>query len=489
MSSSTGKLGVEHIFTDADQAIFAQLSGDYNPLHMDPVYSRRLMFGKTVVHGVHALLWAIDVWLERKQVPVYICALRVDFTAPIGVNEPIHANVIKESNDEVKLHVLTSAAKALQIHVKFTTAPLGRLNEGSPVNPGYPDKRACNEIAVNDIPACSGSIKLHLDSTMARRLFPSAERYLPAIQIAELIATSLIVGMVCPGMNSLYSGFALTFSQVIGTSEEMAFKASEVDERFSSFTINVTGPTASGKLRVFYRPPVKKQLSYLEVLQYVKDREFAGQRALVIGGSRGLGEVTAKLLAAGGADVLITFHCGSEDAHKVQDDILSGGGKAGCIQFDVLTPPADLSELSGEDQLPTHLYYFATPFIFEGVKGVFSVSLFNRFVKYYAEGFVNSLQLLRESGCTALKVFYPSTVAIEEIPSDMGEYSAAKAAGESICQFLNKSGGLEIICPRLPRLDTDQTANLFHVNNLDPVPYMRDILRQIQNNNINGKTI
>ena len=52
-------------FSIADQTAFATLSGDFNPLHIDAVAARRLMFGRPVVHGIHLLLWALDTALER----------------------------------------------------------------------------------------------------------------------------------------------------------------------------------------------------------------------------------------------------------------------------------------------------------------------------------------------------------------------------------------------------------------------------------------
>lgn len=41
------------IFTEHDQVLFSRLSGDANPIHMDPLIARRLMFGQRIVHGIH----------------------------------------------------------------------------------------------------------------------------------------------------------------------------------------------------------------------------------------------------------------------------------------------------------------------------------------------------------------------------------------------------------------------------------------------------
>jgi len=47
-------------FTMADQVAFAAASGDANPMHMDELAARRTQAGAPVVHGVQALLWALD---------------------------------------------------------------------------------------------------------------------------------------------------------------------------------------------------------------------------------------------------------------------------------------------------------------------------------------------------------------------------------------------------------------------------------------------
>jgi acyl dehydratase len=56
----------ERTFTSDDQLAFAKLSGDRNPLHMDPVMARRLLFGQPIVHGLHALLWGADEHLRTR---------------------------------------------------------------------------------------------------------------------------------------------------------------------------------------------------------------------------------------------------------------------------------------------------------------------------------------------------------------------------------------------------------------------------------------
>ena len=54
-------------FSMDDQIVFVELAGDYNPLHLDAVLSRRFLFGSPVVHGIHLLLWSLDSWLGSSQ--------------------------------------------------------------------------------------------------------------------------------------------------------------------------------------------------------------------------------------------------------------------------------------------------------------------------------------------------------------------------------------------------------------------------------------
>jgi acyl dehydratase len=47
-----GQASIERSFKQADFDCFARLSGDNNPIHVDPAFSSRMPFGRTVAHGL-----------------------------------------------------------------------------------------------------------------------------------------------------------------------------------------------------------------------------------------------------------------------------------------------------------------------------------------------------------------------------------------------------------------------------------------------------
>lgn len=54
----------ERSFTQAEFDLFAEISGDDNPIHVDPAFSAETRFGRTVAHGM-LLYTALRGLLER----------------------------------------------------------------------------------------------------------------------------------------------------------------------------------------------------------------------------------------------------------------------------------------------------------------------------------------------------------------------------------------------------------------------------------------
>jgi NAD(P)-dependent dehydrogenase (short-subunit alcohol dehydrogenase family) len=212
----------------------------------------------------------------------------------------------------------------------------------------------------------------------------------------------------------------------------------------------------------------------------VDDGEFAGQRAVVVGGSRGLGAATALLLARGGATALVTYTLGRADARQLQRDAAAHGPALELFRYDITSDSHERLARAATRFGATHLYYFATPRIFAARRDPFDADAFERFARFYVVEF-SALCTAVRSAAGALDVFYPSTTALDgDTPRELTEYAAAKAAGETACRALAAScSGLTIVVRRLPRVATDQTATILATPAADPAAVMLPIIREM----------
>ena len=88
-----------HTFSDESQTLFARLSGDANPIHIDPVAARRLLYGRQVVHGIHVLLTALDRWIRIEHKNVALTRLTAKFLTPVFLDEDIEFCVTPDGAD------------------------------------------------------------------------------------------------------------------------------------------------------------------------------------------------------------------------------------------------------------------------------------------------------------------------------------------------------------------------------------------------------
>lgn len=439
------KILAERRFTPDDQNAFAELSGDFNPMHVDEVAARRLLFGAPVVHGVHLVAWALDSLIASSpRGRAVLEHLSANFTRGVLVGETASVAVDSDA-EEFTLRVQCDQSDRASIRGKFGT-PLERLEPLPPMVP-----QPCRELDLAAASQARGTLALSFDAAAARRLFPHLSVFVPPFQIAVLCATTRLVGMECPGLHSLYRGMDLEFTgENASGPPELQFRVIQA-QRFGALRLAIEGPGFRGELQALLRPAPRLQPACTALVHLVEPGEFSSQRAVVIGASRGLGEVAAKLLALGGAAVYITYHRGKSDAAAIVADIQASGGTCEAAAFDCQNPqPLPLPHP------PTHLYYFATPHITSDKNVAFSPQRFDDYSRYYVTGFARTALALG-SEVPSLNLFYPSTTFLDQAPPNMAEYCAAKAAGEELCkQLAQRFPQWRFHAPRLPPLPTDQ---------------------------------
>jgi acyl dehydratase/NAD(P)-dependent dehydrogenase (short-subunit alcohol dehydrogenase family) len=465
-------------FDLTDQNWFAAFSGDHNPMHVDPILARRTQAASPVVHGIHLLLWALNTFAEAEPGLARMRSLRVLFRRFVFLEEDVDLVLTQREPGRVRLSLLVDNVTRSKVTLVFGDDTKRFPNWVDDTLPTVPRLEQPSVLPPEQAPGRQGRVLFCAATEQAKTNFPAAAAWLGAESVGALATSSLLVGMICPGMHSIYNELAVETCDQGDLTEALAFRVTEVDPRVNSAEMEIAGGGLTGKVYSFFRRPPVSQPAMKDLDGIVLPAEFSGSTALIVGGSRGLGELTAKLLAAGGAHVQITWQRGREDAERVAQDIRTAGGTCETLSYDAHMPVGE--QLSALTAKPTHAYYFATPQIFRAQPEIYAAARLQEFLAIYVEGFwqlVQSLRVIRPE----LSILYPSSVFVSERPEGMTEYAMAKAAGEVLCADMNRSlAPMHVTAVRLPRLPTDQTASVQAIDTASPVEIMLPILREVQ---------
>ncbi|QEN85055.1 SDR family NAD(P)-dependent oxidoreductase [Labrys sp. KNU-23] len=464
-----------HIFDWDDQRRFAVLTGDVNPLHMDADAARRTQAGAPVVHGMHVLIWALDTLFGLQAIPP-VASVQAKFLKFVYVGQAVNLRITQKSDALLKFSIDCEGVPTTSVTVRF------EQGERAP----FPERDQLTVVPIastpdeHDVASLAGLKGLLAGKPEAAagfgELYPSLAAASSPQTVEALGLMSTLVGMVCPGLHSIFVEAAFDLQPDAAAKPGLNFAADAIDERFQMVPVRIAGPGMVGHVSAILRPrPVAPPTPGMAAGS-VNPGEFSQQRALIIGGSRGIGAVCSLLLAAGGAKVTITYRRGRSEAEAVAASINAHWPDAAqAMQYDVDRPAADQLV---DTQQPTHVYYLATPKIFQQSTNLFTRALFEQFVDVYVSGFLDVVSALEGTGAGA-SYMYPSSIAVEERPKGMTEYAMAKAAGEQLCRDLKRRWPKSrYTVPRLPRINTDQTATVPPVPAADPIATMLPLLRQ-----------
>ena len=433
------------------------------------------------MHGIHAVLWALDKLAENGVVTGEVRGVKVQFIKFIYVASTVMLNLRHRDEKSIKVELVVGGLTTTILTLSFGTSKQTCEIAFPGVLERVVEREPAILIDLKEAAAQSGWMDVNRALTRIEGQFPHADSAIGARRVAAIAILSTLTGMVCPGMYSLFAAFAIDLVENSNHKDAVGFSVSETDERFRMIRMNVSGAGIRGSVQAFLRWPPIGQASFDEVSKVVAPAEFAGSTVLIVGGSRGLGALTAKVVAAGGGKVIVTYATGRKDAEKLAEEICGHTTHDACrvIQYDVRQDAA--SQLKLLETEVSHLYYFATTSIFRQKDGFFVSSLLDEFIEIYVKGFYDCCRVLSKNSSQALIAYYPSTVAIDNNPLSIIEYTMAKMAGEILCANMNRANTrTRVVVSRLPRLMTDQTATVVPATTAEPLDVLLPVIRQVQ---------
>ena len=471
---------MRRIFDAADQQAFAVLSGDHNPMHMDAGAARRTPAGACVVHGVQSMLWALEALAATLPLD-RLRALDADFAQFLYLGEAATLHVVKSGDTDARIELRAGDTRISQYVLGFgepgaLPSPETFATTGEPI--AYAADRL-DPLPLDWAAAASahGAVAYTAaDDAAIENAYPRLADAIGPGRVRSLLSLTRLVGMVSPGLHSTFHRIGVKLVADPQPPGRLEFHTIKSDPRFAVATIAVRADGLAGTVKASRRTPPVAQPGSAALRSRIGAALFDGHTALVVGGSRGVGEVPAKLLGLAGVHVVITYASGAAEAEAVAADIVDAGGRATTMRLDVLAPLAE--QLNGAERAPGSVYYFATPRISGRASTGFSPGLFEKFCRVYVDAFHDLCAALSP---TPLQAFYPSSVFVSEPTKGMAEYAAAKAAGEVLAADMTRfMPRVTVESVRLPRVATDQTAGMIELELGSAADCMAPIVQRVE---------
>jgi acyl dehydratase/NAD(P)-dependent dehydrogenase (short-subunit alcohol dehydrogenase family) len=459
-------------FTVADLLWFSLVTGDSNPLHVDPIWASTNFPGALVVHGLHALLWGLEQHFAVHE-SIQVGLIHASFLKPILIGDDVQAESAADGS-------------VLRLQVRGEPMVVARLRNVPAEVPALPSVpvtyrpgAGARDRLGNEWIGLAGAIILPNRVSELAQAFPSVSARL-ASALYGLAALSTLVGMECPGLRSLLSEFSV--SNVGAQVGPLVFRVKSYHPAFSRVEMEVSGFGIAGSVAAFAgsAAPARPPDDYLRAL--VSATEFVDQQPLVIGASGGLGTTTARLLAAGGAQPFLTWSQSRAAAEETAQAVIGLNRRCQLVHLDVQSPADGLRALAEANWRGAQLYYFASPRIFRRRLEVFEAGDLHDFLQIYVRGFYELMRgVLKMRHGAQLVVLYPSSVAVDDLASDLFEYKSAKLIGEQLCARLQqRNAALTIKVVRLPRIATRQTRTFMNARSEQPEQVLLPIIKEVQ---------
>lgn len=446
------------IYKQEDQIEFAKISKDYNDIHLEKNIARKLIFGQQIVHGVNILITALKLLKNyNKKIRVISC----EFKEPIFLYKKItffkiennsSTTILVKSNKEIKTIISINN----DIHNIYK-------NDSIKLDNSKKNKK----------------ILINRNKFLVPKNYLGLKKFFSEVQIKEILSLSFFIGIIYPGKYSLIAGLHIDFRQNLIANSNISFSVIKIDQRINKSIIEFQGNIIGNIFAFSYKIPIFKNIEKLKK-KIRPINTLKNKSSLIIGGSRGLGEITSKILSILGSKIYLTYYMGKIEATKIKDDIQKiVKNECKIIKLNMLDKKfiTKIKDISNID----YIFYFASPKILNS--NFFDIKLFNNYKKIYCDNFYKICKTLNSKSKKKIKVFYPSTIFLDYKIKKFREYVKAKSHGEKIVKKINKQfKNINVCSIRLPEMNTSQNISILKRNKIDNEKIMTSIIKDFVTN-------
>lgn len=456
-------------FTKEDLARFSAASRDKNPLHISEEYARTTPYAEPVVFGLLALLAGLGQLSERHD--RQLRHISAEFRNPLSVDAPYRLDIIESATDHARVKLYDTTR--LMMTATFAFAP----GQGHTESQRFPEASCATE------PEDRKKDALIPGTRVTGIYAPETEAFVQVVerwgldgkgatphQIAAMMWASYVVGMHLPGKRAVFWRLTLDFHNAEPPAEEpFSYDATieDFDGRYdllrSTGTLSADSrPYATAHLSAFVRQDSpRSSLRRISDLLPPSD-QLQGKRALIIGGSRGLGAAIAQALVSQGCSVLLNYQYSAAEAEQVRASVGDQStqlelvqGDAADIEWCLSLRDTILEQYGGLDLLVCNASPPIRPLAFEPDKLPQFQDFVARSVSLASAPMSSFLGMLADQKGWNIVL---SSSFIKELPAVFAHYVTAKCALEGLVSWAAvhyPTVRHRIVRP--PKLLTDQT--------------------------------
>lgn len=456
-------------FNNNDQLKFSKLTGDLNPIHLYKSYAANTLFQNVVVHGLHSVVWALEKTILSNIKDIN--RVKINFLKPVFLNEEVFLNVTKKNKKEIQIIVKSKIEKKIIIKTFISNKEIFFKKNIHNIN--YNQKTIPKKKKIKKI---KGFLYLQNNVSLIKKNFPKINNKIAIEKIVRLISLSRLVGVQLNNNPSILTYIDLSFENSI-LKNKIQFKVKKFIKRFSFCELNILGNGVKAQIESFKIPEIRK-ITFQKIKKKIPRMLFLNKNVLIIGGSNGLGEIAVNSLCALGANVTFTYNNNYFNSNKMVLDLKKNNIRCNYFKLDVTKiGKKDITFLKSKKF--ENIYYFATPKI-TSTKN-FNNNLYKRYLNYYVTSFKKILKNINCLTEKKTKIFFPSTIYINEKNENFPEYVKAKKKAENLCDSINKKNNLKyhILYERLPRIYTRQSSSFYELSYFDGFKIILKIIKKL----------